>query len=394
VVTEEWWERFCRAGKRLARFWPAFLTVHPHSPARERWRGPWLWVLACGVLSQACGNRETLGLRAMSVVSAGVLNDPSNKTLRFDLLTYGMDRFCVEMLRRGAPIELSDHEPVLGRFFADGCSAQIIDNAERQSVVVRFTGRGYAWTNLTGRLGFSSTGLVEYAADFQLHPSPGEDDGESMYIYFRPRSVGQATFDTLLIESELARASVGVSGVDPRAIGKDMIERQLARGFTVIRHGASGEVEFSPGVVAVGQRPFRPYTVLNSTKLTIDNDRTEVHPGQQDYVGGLFVADAERRLFLSVSLDGAPAADVFVVPEADGQAMLRAYVTQPGPAPLLRAPLLDASVRAGEPLSLSLDIPPGNYFLVIDHSAAAGRSPPAAGPQAAKLDYLLQLGER
>jgi hypothetical protein len=358
----------------------------------RRWRLWGVW-LACGVLSQACGNRETLGLSAMSVVSAGVLNDPSNKTLRFDLLTYGMDRFCVEMLRRGAPIELSDHEPVLGRFFADGCSAQIIDNAERQSVVVRFTGRGYAWTNLTGRLGFSSTGLVEYAADFQLH-SDGGDGGESMYIYFRPRSVGQATFDALLIESDLARASVGVSGVDPRAVGKDMIERQLARGFTVIRHGASGEVEFSPGLVALGQRPFRPYTVLHSSKLTIDNDRTEVHPGQQDYIGGLFVADAERRLFVSVSLDGAPAADVFVVPEADGQAMLRAYVTQAGPVPLPRAPLLDASVRAGEPLSLSIDIPPGNYFLILDHSAAAGRSPPAPGPQAAKLDYLLQLGER
>lgn len=356
--------------------------------------GRWgLW-LACGVLGQACGNRETLGVSAMSVVSAGVLNDPSNKTLRFDLLTYGMDRFCVEMLRRGAPIELSEHDPVLGRFFADGCSAQIIDNAERQSVVVRFTGRGYVWTNLTGRLGFTSTGLIEYAADFQLHSSGGGEDGESMYIYFRPRSVGQATFEALLIESDLARAGIGVSGVDPRAVGKDMIERQLARGFTVIRRGERGDVEFSPGLVALGERPFRPYTVLNSSKLTIDNDRTEVHPGQQDYIGGLYVAEDDRRLFLSLSLDGAPAADVFVVPEAEGQAMLRAYVTQPGPVPLARAPVLDASVRAREPASLALDIPPGNYFLIVDHSAAAGRSPPAAGPQAAKLDYLLQLGER
>jgi hypothetical protein len=346
------------------------------------------------VLSQACGNRETLGVGAMSVVSAGVLNDPGNKTLRFDLLSYGMERFCVEMLRRGAPIDLSEHEPVLGRFFADACSSQLIDNPGRQSVVVRFSGRGYAWTNLTGRLGFSSTGLVEYAADFQLHPSGGGSDSESMYIYFRPKSVGQVTFEALLIESDMARTGLGVSGLDPRAIGKDLIERQLARGFTVIRHGASGEVEFSPGLIAAGKRPFRPYTVLHSAKLTIDNDRTEVHPGQQDYVGGIFVADGDRRLSLSLALDGVPAADVFVVPEANGQAMLQAYVTRAGAAPLPAAPLLDSTVRAREPLALSLDIPPGNYFLVIDHSAAAGRSPPGAGPQAAKLDYLLQLGDR
>jgi len=257
---------------------------------------------------------------------------------------------------------------------------------------VRFSGRGYAWTNLTGRLGFGSTGLVEYAVDFQLQAA--DADGERMYIYFRPRSVGQATFESLLIESDLARAGVGVSGLDPRAVGRDLIERQLGRGFTVIRHGASGEVEFSPGLIAVGQRPFRPYTVLNSDKLTIDNDRTEVHPGQQDYVGGIFVPDGDRRLFLQLSLDGAASADVFVVPADDGKAMLGAYVTRPGPAPLVRAPLLEVSLLAAQPQSLSLDIPAGNYFLVIDHSSAAGRSSPAAGPQAAKLDYLLQLGER
>jgi hypothetical protein len=390
VASERWGSRWRGLGWR--RLWhSAIATARRTLRAVCHVRGVWL---VCGVLSQSCGNRETLGLSAMSVVSAGVLNDPSNKTLRFDLLTFGMDRFCVEMLRRGAPIKLSDHEPVLGRFFAEGCSAQVIDNPERQSVVVRFSGKGFVWTNLTGRLGFSSTGLVEYAADFQLQPSGEGEDGERMYIYFRPKSVGQVSFEPLLIESDVARAGLGVSGVDPRNVGKDLIEKQLARGFTVIRHGTSGGVEFSPGMIAAGDLPFRPYTVVNSTKLSLDNDRTEVHPGQQDIIGGIFVADGDRRLFLSLSLDGAPAADVFVVPEADGQLMLQAYVTRAGPAPLPRAPLLDAALQAHAPLSLSLDIPPGNYFLVLDHSTAAGRSPPAAGQQAAKIDYLLQLGDR
>jgi hypothetical protein len=345
-----------------------------------------LW-LSCGLMSQGCGGREALGVSAMSVVSAGVINDPSNKSLRFDLLSYGMDRFCLEMLRRGAPIKLSDHEPVLGRFFADGCSAQVLDNAERQSVVVRYSGKGYGWTNLTGRLGFASTGLIEYAADFQV-----ADD--SMYIYFRPRSVGQATFQTLLIESDLARAGLGVSGIDAQAVGRDLIERQLARGFTVIRHSSSGEVEFSPGLLPVGQHPFKPYQVVNSSKLSVDNDSTEVHPGQQDYVGGLFVAENDQRLSLSLTLDGAAAADVFVLTEADARNMLQAYVTRPGGAALQRAPVLDTELRLQQPLSLELDVPPGNYFLMFDYTPVAGRTAPGPGQQAAKIDYLALLGER
>jgi hypothetical protein len=323
----------------------------------------------------------------MSVVSAGVLNDPSNKSLRFDLLTYGMDRFCVEMLRRGAPIKLSDHEPVLGRFFADGCNAQVIDNGDRQSVVVRYSGRGYAWTNLTTRLGFASTGLIEYAADFQL-------DDERMYIYFRPRSVGQASFQLLLIESELARAGLGVSGVDATAMGKDIVERQLGRGFTVIRDSNRGEVEYGTGLIPVGQRPFKPYRVAVSSKLTVDNDRTEIHPGQQDFIGGIHVADDDQRLSLTLALDGAPALDVFVMPATDAQSMLQAYVTRSGGERLTRAPLLDSDLRTGADLTLAVDVAPGDYFLVLDHSASAGRSPPAAGQQAAKVDYLVQLGER
>lgn len=340
------------------------------------------------VVGSACGNQEALGVSAVSVVSSGVINDPSNKSLRFDLLEFGLTRFCVEMRRRGAPIKLSDHEPVLGRFFAEGCHAQVIDQADRQSIVVSFSGKGYAWTNLTERLGFSSTGLIEYAADFQRHD-------ESMYIYFRPRSVGEATFQTTLIESALAQVGLGLSGVDAEAIGKDILARQLQRGFTVIRHSARGEVDFSTGLVPVGQRPFRPFQVINSDKLTLDNDRTELHGGQQDFIGGVYIDEDDRRLSLMLSVDGAPAVDVFVVPERDAQTMVQAYVTQRGGAHLPAAPLLEAELRASpEPLRLDLNLPQGHYFLLLDYSSSMGRSTPAPGQQAAKVDYLIQVGDR
>src|SRR5262245_29023744 len=84
------------------------------SPARAQ---GWVWGCLSALLLGACGNQESLGVSALSVVSAGVVNDPANKSLRFDLLKFGLERFCVEMQRRGAPLKLSDSEPVLGRFF-------------------------------------------------------------------------------------------------------------------------------------------------------------------------------------------------------------------------------------------------------------------------------------
>lgn len=325
-------------------------------------------------------------MSAMSVVSAGVVNDPANKSLRFDLLKYGLERFCVEMQRRGAPLKLSDTEPVLGRFFADSCQSRVIDEDQRQSVVVSYNGTGYGWTNLTGRLGFSSSGSIEYAVDFQ------QQDG-AMYIYFRPRSVAGIAFRTLMIESALAQIGMGVAGVDANAIGQDIVRRQIERGFTVIRYSARGDTEFSTGLIPLGQRPFRPFQVRSSDKLTLDNDRTEIHTGQQDLIGGLYVPESDQKLSLHLGLDGVAAIDVLVLSEAQALQLLRSYVNQAGPARLLSAPVVDAELRAGQPLRLEFKVPPGNHFLMLDHTALVGRSTPPAGDQAAKIDYLVQLGD-
>jgi hypothetical protein len=84
--------------------------------------------------------------------------------------------------------------------------------------------------------------------------------------------------------------------------------------------------------------------------------------------------------------------DVLVVPEADGLALLQGYVHRAGPTRLLSAPLADAELRAGQPLRLEFSVQPGNYYLVLDHSTGIGRSTPPPGDQAAKIDYLVQLG--
>jgi len=294
------------------------------------------------------------------------------------------------MRDRGAPLKLRDGEPVLGRFFADGCTTQIIDEEQRKSLVLQYSGRGYAWTNVTGRLGFTSAGLVEYAPDFQLQ-------GGAMYVYFRPRNVASASFQTLLVESALAKTGIALTKIDPDQIGRDIVENQLKRGFTVIRYTSNGETDFGLGYVAVGSRPFRPFSVESEDKVTLDDDRTEVHSNQQDYVGGFVVPDDGQALYVTAQVDGAPAVDLLVVSKADGDHVIDGFVRTAGPSMLPEPPLLDETVAAGSLWKRQVPVPKGSYYLVVDNSAVLGHaSPPAAvgDDRAARVDYVVEVGDR
>lgn len=341
-----------------------------------------------GALS-ACGNSESFGFGSMTLLSEGVINDPKNKSLRFDLLKFGLENFCREMQERGVALKLRDGEPTVGRFFATSCQSELIDDERRQSILVRYAGRGYGWTNVTQRVGFEVTGLVEYAPDFQLH-------GESMYIYFRPRSVDANTFQTTLVESQLANTGIAVLGVAPDQVGKDLIKSQLGRGFTVIRMSERGETDFGMGYIAVGGRPFRPFQVVRSDKRTLDNDRTEVHSGQQDYIGGFLVGDTDQALYLTMTLDGAPAVDVLLLTKATGDSALTRFTATAGPAQPEVTPFAD-QLTSGSTWSRTIAVPPGSYYLMLDNSAQVGTAAPpttALDDRAARVDYLVQLGER
>ncbi len=276
-----------------------------------------------------CSGRESF----VTVVGPGRVNDPRNKSLRFDILEFGLQEFCREMTRRGTPLKLNDADPVIGRFFADTCSSQVIDDDQRKSLVVQYSGRGYAWTAQSQRVGFTSAGVIEYAPDFLIH------DG-AMYVYFRPSNVSAASFETQLIESGVAGTVASVLGVPVNDLGQHIVRNQLERGFTVIRQNRSGEVDFGLGYVPKGRMPFHPFRVERSRKLTFANDGTEVHSGQQDYLGGFEVTKNRQAIFLTMTLDGAPAVDLLVVPKAYADQMTGHYVTRPGPAPLTSPPPL------------------------------------------------------
>lgn len=338
-----------------------------------------------GLLLTGCPNKETV---AFSVVADGVINDPANKSLRFDLLKFGLDQFCLEMTNRGAPLKLGDEMPTAGRFFAASCQHQILDAEGRKSLVVQYSGTGYGWTNVSGRIGFEASGLVEYAPDFQVHE-------DAMYIYFRPQEVDASSFKTLMVESSVAKTGLSMTQIDPDEVGTRIVRGQLRRGFTVIRYNARGETDFSMGLIPKGQLPEKPYIVETTNRTNLVNDTTEVHSGQQDYIGNFEVTDDDPVLFLTAKLDGSPTVDVALVPKASSTQMLDQYVKSPGAATMLMPPVLQEPLVQGTPWQRSIKLAQGSYVLVIDNSDRLGASAPPARPadSPAHVSYLVQRGQ-
>jgi hypothetical protein len=361
------------------------------APMRSRPSKQLLLSLCLGLALPACGSRESMGDGSLRVLGAGVVNDPENKSLRFDMLKFGLDRFCEEMLKTGAALKLNDEEPVLGRFYAESCQSQIVDEEARKSFVVQFTGKGYAWTNVTGKLGFTSRGLVEYAPDFQL------SDG-ALYVYFRPKAVDAAMFQLVSVESAAAQAGIAAAAgsLSPDEIGKHVLDAQLKRGFTVIRYGNDGRTDFGLGFIPKGQKPYKPFEIKTDKQL-LANERTEVHLQGQDYIGPLTVTGNDSALYLTLELDGADNVDYQIVSKMTGDAMLDRYVRTQGPCPMLGPPAFDGSAGRSARTQQPVPLPAGQYFLVLDNSAALGRTQPppgAAGDNAARVDYALMLGSR
>lgn len=335
-----------------------------------------------------CPSREGLGASGMSVLGSGVVNDPANKSLRFDILKFGLDSFCQEMLKGGAPLKLADEQPVVGRFFASSCQTQILDEEQRKSFIVQYSGKGYAFGVPLGRIGFEATGLVEYAPDFQLH------DG-ALYVYFRPRLVDTSSFKPLLVEVPGAQTALAAAGVNAETLGKRIVDGQLRRGFTVIRLGSHGETEFGMGIIPAGEHPFHPYEVKTEDKHILFNDRTEVHTQQQDFVGAFEIADDDQALYLNLSLDGAPAVDVLLLPQSKGDPEVDGYVREAGPRTLAGPVLFDEPLLTGVPFRRFVPVPKGRYYLVLDHTDRAGHgpAPDLQADRAAKIDYLLMVGD-
>lgn len=339
-------------------------------------------LLVFGAVS--CQVSAKTGQGAAAIIGKGIVNDPKNKSLRFDMIKFGLGEFCRELLERGAPLRLTDGQPVIGRYFGETCDAKSIDTFERKTIVMQFSGRGYAWTVGTGRLGFSASGLLELAPDFRIHQS-------AMYVYFRPVQVDTSAFQLLMTEHHLARTAAKVVGLDEEQLGKAIIDAQLGRGFTAIRHDVDGHTEFALGLVEPGDTPFLPYQVVSSPRLTRANGRTELLPGQQDLIGKISVKDGEA-LSLLLTVEGTDSIDFALLSESSAQPHLDRYLSRPGSPPFGVVPSFESVVSRVARTRAHVRLPKGSYFLVLDHSGAWGATDPPPDALPARVDYLIQTG--
>lgn len=317
-------------------------------------------------------------------IMPGTLNDPSNRTLRRQILAYGIDKFCGELVKHSAPLKLADDQPAIGRFFPTSCNTKQLPNGDLQ---VTLGGDGYAWTNLSKKVGFDMTGTVEYDQDFQL-------DGSTMYAYFRTKQVTKSDFKTRTIENPLANVVNSITPIGDN-FGKQLLASELQKGFTVIRQ-KDGNADFGLGVIDLGKQPLKPWDVHGSSRITYENIRSEVHQNERDFVGPIWIEDGGRALYVTATLDGLDAADVMVLGKADGEASLAAYVGNASAGPLSGAPVFSDVVQNGAQFSKRIPLPKGVYYLVWDNTATAGRvAPPVSllDDRAATLTYVVQIGD-
>jgi len=315
----------------------------------------------------------------------GVINDPSNRTLRRAILSFGMSEFCKQMTLHNAPLKLNVDSPVIGRIYPTNCNQQELQNGD---LFVQFSGYGYGYTNLSKKLTFTSNGAVEYNQDFQLGPE------NAMYVYFRPRRVAASEFKSHVVEQPVASFLNSISSIGD-TFGQQLVSGKLGEGFTVIRE-SNGSADFGVGIVDVGKTPFHPFNVHGQDRVTYENLRTEVHQGERDFIGPIEVADSGRALYVQAQMDGVQAIDLFVMEKGPAEASLRYYFDYPAAGPLAAPPRVSDVVQAQVPFQHTIPVPPGVYYVVLDNTPSAGTVMPPMNPmddRAAVVNYVIQIGD-
>jgi hypothetical protein len=317
---------------------------------------------------------------------SGPINDPSNRTLRRSIMSFGLGQFCTQMIKRNAPLKLSDDTPVIGRFYPQHCTQRELDNGD---LWVQFDGWGYAWTNLSKKVTFTSAATVTYNQDFKCDPD------SNIYAYFDRRAASPPDFRVVQIEQPVA--NLVQNWIQPFAdnFGRQMLAGKLGEGFTVI-HDTDANDDFDLGHLPLGKRPFHPFQTHGSDKIVYENLRTEVHQNQRDFIGPISIEDNGRALYLTARLDGIPAVDLFVIPKQEADAALSLYFNYGPSGPLAYPPRFSEVVQAGADYRRTVPLGPGMYYVVIDNTPSAGQvAPPVSlfDDRAAVVNYVIQIGD-
>jgi hypothetical protein len=318
----------------------------------------------------------------------GPINDPSNRTLRRNIMSYGLGQFCQQMLTRNAPLKLAADAPVIGRFYAQHCQQQILDNGD---LWVQFDGMGYAFTNLSRKVTFTNASTIRYDQDFRCA------DDNSIYAYFDPRGVSPPNFHVLQIEQPMA--NLMQNWIQPFAdnFGNQMVAGQLAQGITVIQSD-DGTTDFDVGHLPLGRRPQHPFNIHGKDRVTVESLRTQVYANERDFIGPIVVEGGGRAIYMMMQLDGQQAVDVMLIPKAQGDAALQAYINFGPVGPLPYPPMTSDVLQYGMQYQRAVPVPAGMYYVVIDNTGTAGQAaPPPSAPfgaaPAAVINYAIQMGD-
>ncbi len=331
-------------------------------------------------------------LLLVSATGCGLFRGQVNASpeLRWLLFSnFGAQRMCPEMLKRGAPLKLSPNSNAIGRFFPERCSHQV--NNASQTVTLAFSGTGFAWTPVAGRVGFAVSATIDYRMDFFMAE-------EAVYIWARPaRIVHGPEFRMGAIENKLVNwAAQGPVGYMATTFGSQIVEGQLASGFTVV-HTDEGD-EFALGLLSPPARPNQPFRQGSGGRVALDRDTTEVRVDQIDLIGPLEVPSSAQALFLRFQLTG-PALDVMVLRRGTGDLWRTglqlggALAAPPEPA------VASLSLQPGQEMRQRVPLPAGQYYVVLDNSPRMGSVAPPWSPlgivggNAATVAYSIELAD-
>ena len=334
---------------------------------------------------------------AIGIGGCRCLRGPINASpgLRWWLFSnFGAQQICPEMLKRGMGLRMQDRGNMVGRFFPSGCTVEV--NGDQNTVTLHFSGTGYAYTPVTRRVGFEASGSVEYRPDFYM----GEDD---IYVWGKlNRIVNGPHFNLQYVENPLADAATAVTplGTIANLFGNQIVTGELTRGFTVLENWDTETKTFALGIINPPMKPHTPYDVSKDEHYTFANESVEVQWNQRDFMGPFEVLDSDQQLQVRMMLQG-PAVDILVVHKQVGDIWRDSYQQGhplgPPPGPVLGG----VALQPGPELRNAFRVPPGQYYIVIDHTQYAGTvMPPAGNPlnplggPAAVVTYTVQLGER
>jgi hypothetical protein len=330
-----------------------------------------------------------LGL-TLSAGGCGLFRGSVNASpeLRWFLFSnFGAQRMCPEMLKRGAPLKLAANGNAIGRFFPERCTVQVNDGP--QTITLAFSGTGFAWTPVAGRMGFAVSATVDYRMDFFM----GED---ATYVWAKAaRIVYGPDFRMGAIENKWVDfAAQGPAGYMVSTFGSQIVEGQLSNGFTVV-HTDEGD-EFSIGLLMPPARPQK-FFASSSGRTSLDRDTTEVRVDQMDLIGPLEVPSSGQALFLRFQITG-PALDAMVIRRGAGDLWRSGLQLGADLAPPPEAPLSSFALQPGQEARQIVPLPPGQYYVVLDNSQRMGSvNPPwsplgIVGGNSAVVAYSVEVG--